>query len=82
MVPKLLYIFIEARKGFRAVLFRMVPKQQVGPNRYELRFRAVLFRMVPKLQAKASLATVRFRAVLFRMVPKPTFDLGDEPDTF
>ena len=37
-------------RGFRAVLFRMVPKQQ-GQIKLEIVcFRAVLFRMVPKQQ--------------------------------
>ena len=57
-------------RGFRAVLFRMVPK----PNKRNLvplgRFRAVLFRMVPKQQAEAKRQAEGFRAVLFRMVPK------------
>ena len=57
-------------RGFRAVLFRMVPKL----NRLKINelasFRAVLFRMVPKLFAQTPFDKVRFRAVLFRMVPK------------
>ena len=35
-------------RGFRAVLFRMVPKQLTGAVEQERSFRAVLFRMVPK----------------------------------
>ena len=35
--------------GFRAVLFRMVPKLTLSLMTQELCFRAVLFRMVPKL---------------------------------
>ncbi len=35
-------------RGFRAVLFRMVPKQLVQHLLHTLCFRAVLFRMVPK----------------------------------
>lgn len=35
-------------RGFRAVLFRMVPKPNSLHLQSELRFRAVLFRMVPK----------------------------------
>ena len=35
--------------SFRAVLFRMVPKQKGKTFAGEVRFRAVLFRMVPKL---------------------------------
>ena len=36
-------------RGFRAVLFRMVPKQIVKNIKEKNSFRAVLFRMVPKL---------------------------------
>ena len=35
--------------SFRAVLFRMVPKQIQLKTLVLMRFRAVLFRMVPKL---------------------------------
>ena len=35
--------------SFRAVLFRMVPKQSFEQLQKKMRFRAVLFRMVPKL---------------------------------
>ena len=35
-------------RGFRAVLFRMVPKPETIALRKRLSFRAVLFRMVPK----------------------------------
>ena len=35
-------------RGFRAVLFRMVPKQSLKLNQRLKSFRAVLFRMVPK----------------------------------
>ncbi|EFU21344.1 hypothetical protein HMPREF0813_01909, partial [Streptococcus anginosus F0211] len=34
-------------RGFRAVLFRMVPKQAIGKEWNKHCFRAVLFRMVP-----------------------------------
>ena len=57
-------------RGFRAVLFRMVPKPRAKKEAQKLRFRAVLFRMVPKLQTAHGSNTSRFRAVLFRMVPK------------
>ena len=43
---------IPKKGSFRAVLFRMVPKQCTLLNRYYIRFRAVLFRMVPKLATK------------------------------
>ena len=39
-------------RGFRAVLFRMVPKLDYLYNHYEISFRAVLFRMVPKLERR------------------------------
>ena len=57
-------------RGFRAVLFRMVPKREVNVKVPAVGFRAVLFRMVPK--HFRILASIRdgFRAVLFRMVPK------------
>ena len=35
-------------RGFRAVLFRMVPKQELIVKSPNYCFRAVLFRMVPK----------------------------------
>ncbi len=57
-------------RGFRAVLFRMVPKQYARLIPKTLRFRAVLFRMVPKLPGQITSAVSGFRAVLFRMVPK------------
>ena len=37
-------------RGFRAVLFRMVPKRLFVDNYGLIGFRAVLFRMVPKHQ--------------------------------
>ena len=58
-------------RGFRAVLFRMVPKQGTKGGKARIGFRAVLFRMVPKLKVKYLLSLAGFRAVLFRMVPKP-----------
>ena len=57
-------------RGFRAVLFRMVPKLIRKLNRWCVCFRAVLFRMVPKPFPLAPLVFSCFRAVLFRMVPK------------
>ena len=59
-----------ATVGFRAVLFRMVPKhEQIRWAIYES-FRAVLFRMVPKPGGVLTGKVICFRAVLFRMVPK------------
>ena len=57
-------------RGFRAVLFRMVPKLHLELLCYYTCFRAVLFRMVPKLPIATLTHSGRFRAVLFRMVPK------------
>ena len=42
-------MILSAAVCFRAVLFRMVPKQLRFQNKATLCFRAVLFRMVPKL---------------------------------
>ena len=58
-------------RGFRAVLFRMVPKHLYLLFWQNSRFRAVLFRMVPKLKKGMTSWQACFRAVLFRMVPKP-----------
>ena len=60
-------------RGFRAVLFRMVPKLEVKLRADDVRFRAVLFRMVPKRVYELAEGNMRFRAVLFRMVPKLKF---------
>ena len=38
----------DSLRGFRAVLFRMVPKLYLHIQRMDGCFRAVLFRMVPK----------------------------------
>ena len=57
-------------RGFRAVLFRMVPKRTVCADIMVLCFRAVLFRMVPKHYGVSDKMSISFRAVLFRMVPK------------
>ncbi len=57
-------------RGFRAVLFRMVPKPLKQKFKVTMGFRAVLFRMVPKHTLLRQNLSVSFRAVLFRMVPK------------
>ena len=57
-------------RGFRAVLFRMVPKPNSRSAWETESFRAVLFRMVPKQQHQGICIAESFRAVLFRMVPK------------
>ena len=48
MVPKLPIENVLKAFSFRAVLFRMVPKQKKKKDKIETGFRAVLFRMVPK----------------------------------
>ena len=58
-------------RGFRAVLFRMVPKLISFRFSVITCFRAVLFRMVPKHAVDRGNKAFSFRAVLFRMVPKP-----------
>ena len=55
-------------RGFRAVLFRMVPKLFLSHQILPLSFRAVLFRMVPKLIILQNWKLQCFRAVLFRIV--------------
>ena len=70
MVPKPLDPDTLQMTGFRAVLFRMVPKQAAGTRKTIISFRAVLFRMVPKLEIFFIDGCCGFRAVLFRMVPK------------
>ena len=70
MVPKLAIIKERQKLSFRAVLFRMVPKQPPDNLDTAESFRAVLFRMVPKLIAEDNKVNKGFRAVLFRMVPK------------
>ena len=71
MVPKHEFGIGDAGECFRAVLFRMVPKQTGKSTMSTLSFRAVLFRMVPKLKVRQLGLSMCFRAVLFRMVPKP-----------
>ncbi len=58
-------------RGFRVMLFRMVPKQIVYHEQGELCFRVMLFRMVPKLKEYEKDHKECFRVMLFRMVPKP-----------
>ena len=57
-------------RGFRVMLFRMVPKQACVSALFAICFRVMLFRMVPKLSPKNLIYSVRFRVMLFRMVPK------------
>ena len=70
MVPKLLSVDDCTLLGFRAVLFRMVPKLTLSLYLRLSSFRAVLFRMVPKRKMIDGVFVKGFRAVLFRMVPK------------
>ena len=72
MVPKHIVLSNQKDTGFRAVLFRMVPKLADFLRFVFACFRAVLFRMVPKQKTQKILEILGFRAVLFRMVPKPT----------
>ena len=48
MVPKRNKWIMLTATGFRAVLFRMVPKPSLVRQIAQASFRAVLFRMVPK----------------------------------
>ncbi|WP_443027704.1 hypothetical protein, partial [Streptococcus agalactiae] len=68
--PKPFFVILQHCDSFRAVLFRMVPKQRLNKEFDNDRFRAVLFRMVPKLVIHLLIHQHCFRAVLFRMVPK------------
>ena len=52
-------------RGFRAVLFRMVPKLVFFGGNTLICFRAVLFRMVPKLSVYLNVFFFCFRSVLF-----------------
>ena len=70
MVPKQNGHTLKLKYGFRAVLFRMVPKHLLLNQLTLKRFRAVLFRMVPKQLYYSNQILNGFRAVLFRMVPK------------
>ncbi|EPI36006.1 hypothetical protein D351_00150 [Enterococcus faecalis WKS-26-18-2] len=57
-------------RGFRVMLFRMVPKPKTHKQWYLQRFRVMLFRMVPKLGLGMGDVITSFRVMLFRMVPK------------
>ena len=72
MVPKRIFDDLFKEISFRAVLFRMVPKQKSVSDIFIMCFRAVLFRMVPKRDFGNVEKGDWFRAVLFRMVPKPS----------
>ena len=60
MVPKLVAYKNKGGGSFRAVLFRMVPKQLENSKREKVCFRAVLFRMVPKPNLKNSVLNTKF----------------------
>ena len=70
MVPKRQKGAINKVNGFRAVLFRMVPKLAWFGGDIDEGFRAVLFRMVPKRQTYSAASDNGFRAVLFVIVKK------------
>ena len=57
-------------RGFRVMLFRMVPKRVVHILDRPMCFRVMLFRMVPKRLRCACRSRICFRVMLFRMVPK------------
>ncbi len=57
-------------RGFRVMLFRMVPKRSGIYRKLGISFRVMLFRMVPKPCRKARHRQNSFRVMLFRMVPK------------
>ncbi len=57
-------------RGFRVMLFRMVPKPAICPHATCGSFRVMLFRMVPKLPKNTDRDFNSFRVMLFRMVPK------------
>ncbi len=57
-------------RGFRVMLFRMVPKPNIIGNALTSCFRVMLFRMVPKQIIERFLQDYGFRVMLFRMVPK------------
>ncbi len=57
-------------RGFRVMLFRMVPKHNDVQFIQNHSFRVMLFRMVPKHNDVQFIQNHSFRVMLFRMVPK------------
>lgn len=57
-------------RGFRVMLFGMVPKRLTKDCDLRYSFRVMLFRMVPKQLKEQDQKGPRFRAMLFRMAPK------------
>ena len=57
-------------RGFRVMLFRMVPKHNDVQFIQNHSFRVMLFRMVPKHNDVQFIQNHSFRGMLFRMVPK------------
>ena len=57
-------------RGFRVMLFRMVPKHLLASPVRPQGFRVMLFRMVPKHLLASPVRPQGFRVMLFRMVPK------------
>ena len=60
-------------RGFRVMLFRMVPKHLLASPVRPQGFRVMLFRMLPKHNDGQYIQILCFRVMLFRMVPKQTF---------
>ena len=69
-------------RGFRVMLFRMVPKQPCGHCSDTFRFRVMLFRMVPKPITIPIGEAISFRVMLFRMVPKHQKEFYDTMMSF
>ena len=57
-------------RGFRVMLFRMVPKHLLASPVRPQGFRVMLFRMIPKHNDVQFIQNHSFRVMLFRMVPK------------
>ena len=57
-------------RGFRVMLFGMVPKPKNVWKRHEPCFRVMLFGMVPKPWETMTSDEIGFRVMLFGMVPK------------
>lgn len=52
-------------RGFRVMLFRMVPKRKFLVSVFGFRFRVMLFRMIPKLKRSIPIRSDCFRVMLF-----------------
>ena len=69
-------------RGFRVMLFRMVPKPSSVIMPSSNSFRVMLFRMVPKPKMGTSFLAHCFRVMLFRMVPKHQKEFYDTMMSF